>query len=396
MENIVLASNSQSNQVPVTEVESMKEILMQYETALPKQGDVLAGEVISVSKKGVLVDLGLLGTGIIYPSEFYDNPTLQKSLKKGDGISVILLELENDEGYRDLSLKQAQMTTAWEEIREKREKGETLSTPILNINKGGLIVEINGIQGFLPLSQLGPEHYPKIEGGDTAKIVQALQKFRGQNFDVKILDFSEAEGKLIVSERAIMADKLREEIAKYKIGEVIEGTITEITDFGAFVKITENAEGLIHISEIDWKIIDNPRNHLATGQNISAKIINIENGRISLSLKALKTDPWENIEEKFKVGQTVEGELVKITNYGLLIKITDEIMGLIPSSELINRKEWERPSGERGSAEHNSANVGSAEASRPNVPQVGEKITVAIVSIDAKEHKMLLTIQASQ
>src|SRR3989338_2934658 len=380
MENVVLASTNQTDVTPIIDGESMKEILAQYETSLPKQGDVLAGEVISVSKKGDLVDLGLLGTGIIYPSEFYDNPTLQKSLKKGDGISVILLELENDEGYRDLSLKQAQMTTAWEEIREKREKGETLSTPILNINKGGLIVEINGIQGFLPLSQLGPEHYPKIEGGDTAKIVQALQKFRGQNFDVKILDFSEAEGKLIVSERAIMADKLREEIAKYKIGEVIEGTITEITDFGAFVKITENAEGLIHISEIDWKIIDNPRNHLATGQNISAKIINIENGRISISLKALKTDPWENIEEKFKVGQTVEGELVKITNYGLLVKLTEEIMGLIPSSELSNRKS--PPSALSGGGE--------------GKPQMGEKISVAIVSIDPKEHKMLLTIQSSQ
>ena len=396
MENVVLASVNQTDITPVIDGESMREILAKYETTLPKKGDVLAGEVISVSKKGVLVDLGLLGTGIIYPSEFYDNTSLQKSLKKGEKISVILLELENDEGYRELSLKQAQMTTAWEDIRERKEKGEVISTTILNINKGGLIVEVNGIQGFLPLSQLSPEHYPKVEGGDTSKIVQVLQKFRGQSFNVKILDFSEAEGKLIVSERAIMTDKLREEIDKYKIGDVVDGIITEITDFGAFVKITENLEGLIHISEIDWKIIDNPRDYLTIGQTISAKIINIENDRISLSLKALKTDPWENIEEKFKVGQTVEGELVKITNYGLLIKITDEIMGLIPSSELINRKEWERPSGERGSAEHNSANVGSAEASRPNVPQVGEKITVAIVSIDAKEHKMLLTIQASQ
>ena len=396
MENVVLASTNQTDVTPIIDGESMREILAKYETALPKKGDVLAGEVISVSKKGVLVDLGLLGTGIIYPSEFYDNTSLQKSLKKGEKISVILLELENDEGYRELSLKQAQMTTAWEDIRERKEKGEVISTTILNINKGGLIVEVNGIQGFLPLSQLSPEHYPKVEGGDTSKIVQVLQKFRGQSFNVKILDFSEAEGKLIVSERAIMTDKLREEIDKYKIGDVVDGIITEITDFGAFVKITENLEGLIHISEIDWKIIDNPRDYLTIGQTISAKIINIENDRISLSLKALKTDPWENIEEKFKVGQTVEGELVKITNYGLLIKITDEIMGLIPSSELINRKEWERPSGERGSAEHNSANVGSAEASRPNVPQVGEKITVAIVSIDAKEHKMLLTIQASQ
>lgn len=353
---------------PTIANESMKEILAQYETGLPKKGDALAGEVISLSKSRILVDLGLLGTGIIYPSEFYDNTTLHKSLKKGDPISVILLELENDEGYRELSLKQAQMTTAWEDVRERKEKGEVISTTILNINKGGLIVEVNGIQGFLPLSQLSPEHYPKVEGGDTTKIVQNLQKFRGQSFNVKILDFSEAENKLIVSERAIMNDKLREEIAKYKIGDVVEGTITEITDFGGFVKITENLEGLIHISEIDWKIIDNPRDYLTIGQNISTKIINIENDRISLSLKVLKADPWENIEEKFKVGQTLEGELVKITNYGLLVKVSDDIMGLIPASELSNRKEWQ--------------------------PQPGERMSVAIVSIDPKEHKMLLTIQS--
>ncbi len=379
-----MVSANQIDAAPVVDGETMRDILAQYETGLPKKGDVLAGEVISISKNGVLVDLGLLGTGIIYPSEFYDNTSLQKSLKKGDKISVILLELENDEGYRELSLKQAQMTTAWEDIREKKERGEVLAIPILNINKGGLIVEVNGIQGFLPLSQLAPEHYPKIEGGDTSKIVQALQKFRGQNFNVKILDFSEAEGKLIVSERAIMADKLREEISKYKIGEVAAGTITEITDFGAFVKISENVEGLIHISEIDWKIIDNPRDYLTIGQPVSAKIINIENDRISLSLKALKTDPWESIEEKFKVGQTVEGELAKITNYGLLIKLTDEIMGLIPSSELSNRKDWSRSPSDRGP---------STESGQP---QIGEKISVAIVSIDPKEHKMLLTIQSAQ
>ncbi len=368
MENLILASAGQTDVSPVIDTNSMKEILAQYETTLPKMGDVLAGEVISVSKSGILVDLGLLGTGIIYPSEFYDNTALHKSLKKGDKISVILLELENDEGYRELSLKQAQMTTAWEDIRERKEKGEIISTTILNINKGGLIVEVNGIQGFLPLSQLAPEHYPKVEGGDTSKIVQNLQKFRGQSFQVKILDFSEGENKLIVSERAIMTDKLREEIAKYKVGEVVEGTVAEITDFGAFIKITENLEGLIHISEIDWKIIDNPRDYLAAGQTISAKIINIENDRISLSLKALKADPWENIEEKFKVGQTFEGEVVKITNYGLLVKMSEDIMGLIPASELSNRQEWQA--------------------------QVGEKVSVAIVSIDPKEHKMLLTIQS--
>ncbi|MBI2057879.1 MAG: S1 RNA-binding domain-containing protein [Candidatus Yanofskybacteria bacterium] len=354
----------------VVDPNTMKDILLKYETGLPKKGDVLSGEVISSGKGSILIDLGSLGTGIIYPSEFYDNPDLHRSLKKGDLISVVLLELENEEGYRELSLKQAQLTTAWDDIKEKKDKGEVIQTQILNINKGGLIVTVNGIQGFLPLSQLNPEHYPKIEGGDTTKIVQALQKFRGQTFTVKILDFSEAEGKLIVSEKAILTDKLKEEIAKFKVGDVVEGTVTDITDFGGFIKITESIEGLIHISEIDWKIVENPRDYMTTGEKISAKIVNIDNGRISLSLKALREDPWEKIEESLKVGQTVEGEIAKITNYGLLIKVNDQIMGLVPANELNNKKDWS--------------------------PKTGEKISVAIVSIEPKEHKMLLTIQGNK
>lgn len=352
-----------------TELSSMKDILAQYELGLPKQGDVLDGEIISVSKSQILVNLGTLGTGIIYPSEFYDNPNLVKELHKGGHISVILMEVENDDGYRELSLRQAQRTSAWDDIKEKKERGEIISTVIVNINKGGLIVEINGIQGFLPLSQLAMEHYPKIEGGDTSKIVQVLQKFRGQTFTVKILDFSEEENKLIVSERAILNDQLKKELEKFKTGEVIQGTVTDITDFGAFVKISENIEGLIHISEIDWKIVDNPRDYLKVGEEVSTQIIAIDGGKISLSLKSLRPDPWEKIEEKLAVGQTVEGEVAKVTTYGLLVKVNEEVMGLIPHSELANKKDARF--------------------------KIGDKLSVAIVSIDSKDHKMMLTLQGS-
>lgn len=350
-----------------TELNSMKDILAQYELGLPKKGDVLTGEAISISKNNILVNLGTLGTGIIYPSEFYDNPNLIKDLKKGDPLAVILLEVENDDGYRELSLRRAQRTTAWDDIREKKEKGEVISTVISNINKGGLIVEINGIQGFLPLSQLSMEHYPKIEGGDTTKIVQALQKFRGQTFQVKILDFSEEEGKLIVSERAILNDQLKKELEKFKVGEVVTGTVVDITDFGAFVKISDNIEGLIHISEIDWKIVENPRHYLKTGEEVSAKIIGIDGDKVSLSLKALRPDPWEKIEEILSVGQTVEGEVAKVTAYGLLVKVNDAVMGLVPNAELAGKKDSRF--------------------------KAGDQIMVAIISIDAKEHKMMLTIQ---
>jgi len=395
---------------------SMKDLLTKSEFDLPKVGQVLTGEIIGISKNSVLIDLGALGTGIVYPGEFYDNPNLQKDLKAGQEVSAILLDLENDEGYRELSLKQAQMTTAWQDIKDKKEGGEIIDTKVVNINKGGLIVEIDGIQGFLPLSQLLTEHYPKVEGGDTAKIVQALQKFRNQDIKVKIIDFSEGENKLIVSERAITDTQLKEEIAKLKIGDIVDAEVTDVTDFGAFAAIlttnyprpsavadsglgqlpTTNSipeetapaqpellqpeaaekprgtvEGLIHISEIDWKLIENPHDFLQAGQIVKAKIVNIEGNKVSLSLKALKPDPWEKIEEKYTVGQTINGDVAKITNYGALVRLDEEIYGLVPVSEFGGKK----PS---------------------DSLKVGDKLNVAIVSIDQKEHKMLLTLQKNE
>lgn len=354
---------------------SMKDLLAITNIDLPKSGSIVQGEVLTVGKNAVTIDLGSLGTGIVYPGEFYDNSTLQKALKAGTQVTAVFLDIEDEDGlgYRELSLKRAQMTTAWEDIKQKKESGEIITTKIVNINKGGLIVEINGVQGFLPLSQLSPEHYPKIEGGDTTKIVQALQKFRNQDFQMKIIDFSEEEVRLIVSEKAISEANLQEEIAKFAVGEVVEGTVTDVTDFGAFVMIPTKTEGkptiegLIHISEIDWKIIDNPRDFLTSGQTVSAKIISIEGSKISLSLKALKADPWEHALEKYSVGQSLSGKVVKLTNYGALISLDEEITGLIPVAEFETKKPSE-------------------------VLKVGEQQSVAIVSIDPKEHKMLLTL----
>lgn len=408
----------------------MKDLLARAGFDLPKIGQTITGEIISVSKNAVMVDLGSLGTGIVYPGEFYDRQDMQKALKPGQQVSAILLDIENEDGYRELSLKRAQMTTAWEDIRGKKESGEIVTTKIVNINKGGLIVEIDGIQGFLPLSQLAPEHYPNVEGGDTTKIVQALQKLRNQDMKIKILDFSEDENRLIVSEKAINEEQLKEELAKFKIGDVVEAEITGVTDFGAFAAIaapssqlpasskeiieetassdqlpatseeTERqeseskqpellqadvnqpeaisqkleatkVEGLIHISEIDWKLVENPRDYLQTGQKVKTKIIAIDGSKVSLSFKALKPNPWEKIEEKYQVGQTLDGEIIKISDYGAIIKLGEEVSGFLPASEFGDGK-------------------------TPNTLKVGDKLKVAIVSMDIKEHKIMLTLQKNE
>lgn len=345
----------------------MKDLLSKEEFFLPKPGNILTGTVITVSKANAIIDLGSIGIGIVYPGEFYDNPDRMKTLKPGDQVSAMLIELENDDGYRELSLKAAQVTTAWQDIKEKKESGEVLTTTIVNINKGGLIVEVSGIQGFLPLSQLSSEHYPKVDGGDTTKIVQALQKFKGQPFKVKILDFNEAENKLIVSERAIQEEAAKEELAKLAVGDIVEGDVTEVTDFGAFVKLNDTLDGLIHSSEIEWRFVEDPREVLHPGDHVKAKIISLDGGRVSLSLKALKEDPWLTVDAKYQVGQKVRAKVSKIRNSGAFVELPGDIVGFIPLAEL-------------GGQTPQEALV------------AGQEYDMAIINIDAKEHKLTLTL----
>jgi len=356
--------------IPANSIKSMKDLLSREGFDLPKAGQIIQGEVINISKSSAIIDLGSIGIGIVYPGQFYDNPDRMKSLKKGDRISAMLVELENEDGYRELSLKAAQLTTAWEDIRLKMEGGELVTTTIANINKGGLIVEVSGIQGFLPLSQLSSEHYPKVEGGDTTKIVQALQKFKGQQFTVKILDFNEAENKLIVSERAIKEGAAKEELAKLKVGDEIEGEITEVTDFGAFVRLSDSLDALIHSSEIDWKFIENPKDILHAGEKVKTKIINLDQntGRVFLSLKALKEDPWLKAEEKYPAGQKLKGKVIKVRQNGAFIELPGDIIGFLPASGL----------GDKNISE---------------IIEAGKEYNMAVVSIDPKEHKLLLTLE---
>src|SRR3989344_5083227 len=367
-------------------IKSMKDLLAKEEFYLPKAGSILQGQVINISKSSVIVDLGSAGIGIVYPGEFYDNPERMRSLKRGDTVSTMLIELENEDGYRELSLRAAQMTTAWQDIKEKMDKDEVVTTTIVNINKGGLIVELSGVQGFLPLSQLSSEHYPKVEGGDTTKIVQALQKFKGLDFKVKILDFSEAENKLIVSEKAIQEEAVKEEIAKLNVGDVVDGEITEVTDFGAFVKISDTLDGLIHSSEIDWKFIEDPREILHAGDKIKAKIVNLDGGRVSLSLKALKEDPWLKIETIYTVGQKIKGKILKIRNNGIFVELPGPITDDGLSSEII---------GFIPSAPTTAAAEGVETPAETPAIEVGKEYDMSVTAIDPADHKLTLSLDNS-
>jgi len=335
----------------------------------PRIGEIVEGIVIGRGQSSLFLDLGNFGTGIIYGREYHEAKNELRDLKTGDKISVKVVELENDEGYVELSIKKAGESLSWDNLRQKKNQGENLTVKILGANKGGLLAEVSGIPAFLPVSQLSPEHYPRVEDADPAKILKELQKFVGQDLEVKVFDFSQKDKKLILSEKAKDTEKIKESLKNYKVGDEIEGEIIGLTNFGAFIKFgEENLEGLIHISELDWKIIEDPAEIVKIGEKVKAKIIDISNDKISLSLKALKQDPWQRIEEKYKKGDNVKGTVTKFNPFGAFIEISPKIQGLCHISEFGTQKKMEE------------------------ALEVGKKYEFQILLIDAKEHRMNLKL----
>jgi len=331
----------------VKTVKTLKKKLTQnIPISIPKIGEIVKGKVIDKGRASVFLDLGAFGTGIIYGKEFYEAKEQLRNIKVGDEIFAKIIELENEEGYIELSLSKAGREIAWEKLSEKKINDETLKVKILGANKGGLLTEVLGITAFLPVSQLSSKNYPKVEDGDTQKILKHLQKFVGKEMEVKVLDLDPNEEKLILSEKAKEINKIKEIVKKYKIGDIVEVEATGIADFGVFVKILDEEaaekeiviEGLIHISELSWQLVEDPREIVKLGEKFKAKIINIENEKVSLSLKALQKNPWEGIEKKFKKGDIIKGKVIKINPFGLFVQLAPKIQGLCHISEIGSQK----------------------------------------------------------
>lgn len=320
----------------------MGRLLAEHPIDVPTVGDVLQGTVIEVGSNFALIDLGSLGTGTVLGKEMKDGLAGGVKIKKGDVVSATLIELENDDGVIELSIREASYDKSWEDIQVKLENKEVVTTKVLEANKGGLMIEVNGIPGFLPVSQLGSEHYPRVEDGDKNKILELLKKLIGQELSVRILDADRPNEKLIVSEKAARSEKERAAISSLAVGDIVSGEVSGVVDFGAFVKFPipgnekERVEGLVHISELAWQLIDDPRSVVRTGDHVDAKVIGIEDTRISLSMKALKDDPWMNVDGKYKVGDTVEGKVDKINHFGAFVYLDKDIHGLAYVSEFQN------------------------------------------------------------
>jgi len=336
-----------------------------------KAGDMVEGKLISVGKNEVYVDLEGYGVGVVRGRELYDDEATLSALKPGDQIFVSVVDAENKEGIVELSLRQAGQERVWQTLKEKMDSREVVRTKILEANKGGLMVEINNVMGFLPVSQLSLEHYPRVEDGDKNRILGVLQSYIGQLFDVQIITADSAEEKLIVSEKAVFEKEMESKMSQLKIGLVVEGIITGVVDFGAFVKFGE-LEGLVHISELAWQRIDNPRDIVKVGQKVTAKVISIDKGRVSLSIKQLQEDPWLEAVKKYQIGQVVKGKVAKVMPFGVFVELDKEIQGLAHIMELSHE----------------------AVKNPEDVLKPGEEKEFKIISIEPAEHRLGLSLKA--
>ncbi len=299
----------------------------------PKAGDIVEGTVISLDRARLYVDLPPFGTGVIYGREYMNAREVIKRTNVGDKISAKVIDTVTRDGYIELSLKEARQAAAWAEAEELLKNKTVLELMVKEANKGGLIMEWQGIAGFLPASQLKAEHYPRVLDGDKDRILEELRKLVGTKLPVSIIGAQPKEGKLIFSEKGQDDKEKKELISHFAVGDMVEGEVTGMVDFGVFVKLEEGLEGLVHISEIDWGLVDDPRHFFKVGERAKVKIIDIKDGKISLSVKALKENPWDAAKDRYKKGDKVEGVVIKFNKHGALASIEEGIAGLVHVSE---------------------------------------------------------------
>ncbi len=341
-----------------------------YLKRIPQVGDVVKGNIINATRREVRVEIAGVTTGVIRGRELFAEAGENDDLKSGEEVEATVIDLENENGEMELSFRFAGQQKAWEELRKLFVSGEVVPAKVIEANKGGLIIKLKHITGFLPVSQLSPDNYPRVSGGDKQKILDKLKSFVGSEIKARVLDVNESEDKLIISEKAVWEEKQKDVISQYKIGDKVKGTVTAVADFGAFVKF-DALEGLVHISEIAWQRIDHPRDLLKVSDEVDAEIIGIEGSKIFLSMKKLIDDPWKNVAEKYNINDIVEGTILKINPFGFFVELDPDIHGLAHVSEM------DKTPG----------------ADITHLGKIGETKKFRIVSIEPTEHRLGLSLK---
>ena len=339
--------------------------------SMPKVGDLIKARVIYVGKE-VYLDIDGITTGVVRGRELIDESGQFSDLEINDEVTATVIDTENEKGLLEMSFRSAGHQKAWNKLDGLKESGEVIEVKVTEANKGGLMIAYNNVNGFMPVSQLNKNHYPRVEGGNKAKILEKLKELVGQKIRAKLIDLNEAEDKLIFSEKQVYSEDKKAELDKYKVGDVVDATVTGLVNFGVFTEFGEGLEGLIHISELAWQRIDHPKDLFKVGDKIKAQIIGIENDRITLSAKKLVEDPWKKAVEKYSVGQTVKGKVLKFDKFGAFVELDDDIHGLVHISELSGDK-IEKPE---------------------DVVKVGEEYEFKILSIEPEDHRLGLSLKA--
>ena len=317
-----------------SKAQDFKSLIAAHVIDVPKVNDVIKGKVISVERGEIHIDIAGLTTGVVRGREMFAESREYANLKVGDEVEATVIELENENGEMELSFRIAGYRKAWDNMKKWLKEGLTMKAKILSANKGGLLLQLEALNAFMPVSQLSPENYPRVAGGDKNRILDKLKEMVGKEIEVKLIDVDENEEKIIVSERAVWEDSQKAVLESYKVGDVVDGEVSALTSFGAFLKFGQGLEGLIHISEIAWQRIDHPKDVLKVGDSVKAQIIQLDHSKIYLSMKRIVEDPWKSVKDKYKVGDTVKGRVLKIESFGLMVGLDRDIHGLAHISEL--------------------------------------------------------------
>lgn len=350
------------------ETNSMSEALEEIEASMKKvrNGEIVKGKVMSVTDNEAIVNLGYMSDGILAKSEISDDPEVNPKdvLKENDEIYVYILNMNDGEGNILLSKKAADRIKVWDELEESFKNGSTFETVVKEVVKGGVVTYIKGIRAFIPASQLSVAYVKDLNG------------FVNKTLKVKVIEFDRDKERIVLSRREVENVELEAKKTalwnEIKSGEKRKGVVSRLTKFGAFVDLG-GVDGLIHLSQLSWKKVNNPSDIVSVGDKVEVYVLEVdkENNRISLALKDVNEDPWNNVLQKYKVGSIVEGTVSKFLNFGAFVELESGIEGLVHISE-ISEERILKPS---------------------DVLSIGSKVKVKILDIDADAKKMSLSIK---
>lgn len=342
------------------------------EIKYPKQGEVISGSIIKIEKKNILVNVNNQFTGLVVSKEVGNTIDLNE-LQPGQSIEVMVLWDSVERGLLILSLKRANQIKNLSNLTKYNTSNEIITVRPTEANKWGLLVDIDGLKWFIPVSQLTPLHYPRVEWADPEKILAHLDSLVGVPFKVRVINVDEAGKKIIFSEKAAIEENRGEALKNLKEGDIVEGTISGILSYGLFVTF-DGLEGLVHVSEIDWGHVTDPSKFAKVWMKVKVKVIGLDSEKISLSIKRLKENPWDVLAKKYKLNDTITAPISRISKFGAFMDLEGGIQGLIHLSEISH---------------------GVVKDIRDHI-KVGEEVVAKIINFEPEKKRIGLSLKALQ